>query len=276
MQAAGNDYVYVDVRGAAALPFDPAGLARAVSARRFSIGADGLVLICDGERARVMMRIFNADGSEGKMCGNAIRCVGRYLYENGDVRAGRTQIDTASGLRAVEIGADGSVCADMGHARFGAGIISGICGLDRAELTISAGGEILDVTAVDVGNPHAVVFCADPDAVDLDTLGPAVENHPLFCERVNVEFVRATGPEEIRLRVWERGSGGTLACGTGACAAVAAAWKKGLVRADAPVRASFPGGFVTVARAGDGRLLLCGETVRVCEGIYEYGKSEAE
>ena len=271
MQGAGNDYVYVDVRGAAALPFDPARLARAVSPRRLSIGADGLVLICDAD-VDAGMRIFNADGSEAGMCGNALRCVADYLYGRGEIGP-EAVIATASGDRRVFVRPDGRIGAEGGRAAFG-GVVSADM-RDRDEITVSASGQIITVVPVDMGNPHAVVFCDDPDAWDIRAVGGALGEHPLFPDGVNCEFVAVESPDSLRVRVWERGSGETLACGTGACAAVAAAQRKGRVRCEGEVAVIFPGGRIGVT-ARDGVMYMTGDAVKVCEGVFEYDESKAE
>ena len=215
MEGAGNDYIYVDV---SRFPIeDPAALSVRLSDRHFGIGADGLVLIGPSDTADFSMRMFNADGSEGLMCGNASRCIGKYLWDKGLTKAQTITLQTASGPRSLLVrpGPDGlaeSVTVGMGGYR-----------IVERELEIEAGGSTFKGTVVDVGNPHFVIPVPDAEAVDLPTVGPLIENHPAFPGRINAEFVSQKAPGQLRMRVWERGSGITLACGTGACA-TAAAW----------------------------------------------------
>ena len=231
MQGCGNDYIFID-RFENTVD-DPASLARRLSDRHFGIGGDGVVLICPSERADAAMRMFNRDGSEGLMCGNAIRCVGKYLYDTRGVRHSPITVETRAGLRSLDMIVSGGK-ATAARVMMGQLItapadipvlLDGECIVGR-ELTV--GGKKYSVTCVSVGNPHCVVFCDDPDAVDIEKLGPEFENSPIFPERVNTEFVRADGGE-LFMRVWERGSGETLACGTGACATMVAANLNGLV-----------------------------------------------
>lgn len=236
MEGLGNDYIYVDA-GRFAID-DPSELAVRLSDRHFGVGADGLVLIGSSVCADFSMRMFNADGSEGKMCGNAARCVAKYVYDKGLTRSLELSLETLSGVKRLflRLGADGlveSVTVDMGGFE-----------IVQKELTLKACGQVFRGTLVDVGNPHFVVFCHDADSVDLAAVGPAIENHPLFPDRINVEFVSVLPGDSagksindvscgissghLRMRVWERGSGITLACGTGACATAAAALTLGL------------------------------------------------
>ena len=225
MQGTGNDYIYISC--ADKIPFDPAALASVMCPRRLSVGADGIVLICPSQKADAAMRIFNADGSEGKMCGNAIRCVGKYLWDSRAVRKTVITVETLSGVKTLTLRTDGdaasSVSVDMGYAEFDPEKIPVLSSEKMIGSEIAVGGMRVRVTALSVGNPHAVVFCDDIASLDLEKIGPAFEHHPLFPERVNTEFVRIVSRTGIEMRVWERGSGETWACGTGACAAVCAA-----------------------------------------------------
>ena len=260
MHGAGNDYVYVNCLGSEKLPFDPAALARAVSPRRYSVGADGLVLICRADGADAFMRMFNADGSEGKMCGNAIRCVTRYLYDRGLCPRREMTIMTLSGEKRTAVNPDGSVTVEMGEARFG------------GHIRAARRGRAWDVTRVSPGNPHAVCFTERVDSFGLEALGPAFENAAVFGERVNAEFAELTD-KGVKMRVWERGSGETLACGTGACAAVAAAVRLGRLPPDRETPVRLRGGTLYVTCTADFRLRLTGDAVAVYDGVYDYAEN---
>ena len=269
MHGAGNDYIYLNCLSGE--PQDPASLAVRLSDRHKGVGGDGLVLICKSGVADAKMRMFNADGSEGKMCGNAIRCVGKYLYDNGITAKTQLRIETLSGVKELtlfpENGKVARVRVDMGRAEFAPERIpvrlagSAVIG-QRVQV---AGGEHV-ITCVSMGNPHCVVF-EDPDAVELEKLGPLFENDPLFPERVNTEFVKTAGHNTLKMRVWERGSGETMACGTGACAAVAAAVALGVFRKGEDVKVLLRGGELTV-NAGE-TVYMTGEAVTVFEGDTE-------
>lgn len=225
MQGIGNDYVYVNCFTQQVA--DPQRVARLVSDRRFGIGSDGLILIKPSSRADCEMDMYNADGSRGKMCGNGIRCVGKYVYDRGLCRQNPLTVDTASGVKTlrltVENGQVQSVRVDMGAPiLYPPDIPATFPGQRAVDVPLTVDGKEYRVTAVSMGNPHCVLFVDDVDALDLEKIGPAFEHHPAFPERVNTEFVQLQGPGEGKMRVWERGSGETWACGTGACASVAA------------------------------------------------------
>jgi diaminopimelate epimerase len=244
MHGIGNDYVYVatfDQRP----PADPAGLARAVSDRHFGIGGDGLILIMPSERADARMRMFNADGSEGEMCGNGIRCVAKYLYDHGLARKDRLTIETGRDVLALDLeinnGRAERVRVAMGAPIFDPGLIPTLL---RGEPPIDAPIHVADrelaLTVLSMGNPHAVTYVADLGSFPLESFGPLIERHPAFPRRVNVHVVQVVGPGEVRMRTWERGSGITLACGTGACAGcVAGVLTK---RSNSTILAHLPGG----------------------------------
>lgn len=247
MQGIGNDYIYIN--GLEQFVSDPARLARVMSAPHFGVGADGLVLIEADEMSDFGMRIFNRDGSEAEMCGNALRCIGKYVYERGLTEKTELVIHTLGGLRRLWLEVDdGRVLnqrADMGTPELNPRAL----GIDlpgelvlRHRLQIL--GQTMYITGVGMGNPHCVVFVRDPDIVDVETLGPLLETHPLFPQRINVEFVGITSRDRLQMRVWERGSGETLGCGTGACAAVVAAVLCGLSDRKAWVR--LPGGELNI------------------------------
>ncbi|BAK45116.1 diaminopimelate epimerase [Eggerthella sp. YY7918] len=211
MHGLGNDYLYVYGE----VPEDIKELSTRLSDRHFGAGADGMIYITNSAVADFKMRIFNADGSEAAMCGNGIRCVGKYVYDKGYTDKTRLSIETLSGIRTLQLhvvaGTVRSVTVDMGMV------------VTEPPVTVSVGEDQITLTPVSVGNPHAVVFVGDVEAVPLATLGAALEHHELFPDGVNVEFVQVLDNEALRMRVWERGSGITLACGTGACASVGAA-----------------------------------------------------
>jgi diaminopimelate epimerase len=225
MHGIGNDYVYVDCF-VASLP-DAAAFARRVSPRHTGIGSDGVILICPSDTADCRMEMYNADGSRGEMCGNGIRCVGKYVYDHGLVRKDTLRVATDAGLKVLRLhirdGRVHAVTVDMGEPI-----------LDGPRIPVAAEGQVIDaplqvdgqtyhVTCVSMGNPHCVTFVPSVEALPLATIGPCFEQHSFFPERVNTEFVQVLGRGALRMRVWERGSGETAACGTGACAALVAA-----------------------------------------------------
>lgn len=266
MEGLGNDYIYVDATRFHVA--DPAALAVRLSDRHFGIGGDGLVLIGPSGCADFSMRMYNADGSEGMMCGNAARCIGKYVYEKGLTASRELSLETRSGIKklSLHIGPDGKVeSVSVGMGSFV---------IEKRELELEAAGSVFRGTVVNVGNPHFVVFCEDADAVDLPTIGPAIERHPLFPDRINVEFASVMPglTEHLRMRVWERGSGITLACGTGACATAAAAVTAGLV--PSPCTIVMDGGELEV-ECRDGALQMRGPARIVFEGAVEYSPSFA-
>lgn len=225
MQGLGNDYIYVE-EFSAPLP-NPAPLAEAISDRHFGVGGDGLVLMGGSDKADFRMRIFNADGSEAEMCGNATRCVGKYLYEKGFTRKTEFSLETLAGVRMLSLFTQGGrvekVRVDMGAPKLRPADIpmkaDGDSFIDR-EITVN--GRKVRATALSMGNPHLVVQTPGLADLDLRRIGPLYEHHALFPRRVNTEFVEVLDRDRIRMRVWERGAGETLACGTGACAALVA------------------------------------------------------
>jgi diaminopimelate epimerase len=248
MHGIGNDYVYLSTFDQDA-PADPAGLAVAVSDRHCGIGGDGLILIMPSGRADARMRMFNADGSEGEMCGNGIRCVAKYLYDHGLVRKERVTIETARGDLTLDLEVDGSnvrrVRVNMGVPIFDpARIPTLLPGKPPIDALIQVEGRDFTLTAVSMGNPHAVTYVDDAGAFPLETLGPRIETHEAFPRRVNVHVVEVMGPSEVRMRTWERGSGITLACGTGACAVCVAGVLTG--RSGRTILAHLPGGDLEV------------------------------
>ncbi len=222
MHGIGNDYVYVEAF-TQPLPPDPARLAIKISDRHFGVGSDGLIVIMPSDVADARMRMFNADGSEGEMCGNGVRCVAKYLYDHGLARKDRVTVETGRGILALDLeterGRVQRVRVDMGAPILKAAEIPTLlAGEPPIDVPIEVEDRSLAVTAVSMGNPHAVIYVEDVERFPLELLGPMLEHHPMFPRRVNVHIVDLVGPGEIRMRTWERGSGITLACGTGACA----------------------------------------------------------
>ena len=256
MQGLGNDYVYLNCTGG--LPDNLPELAARLSDRHFGVGADGLICICPSERADFGMRIFNADGSEGAMCGNGIRCLGKYVYDKGLTRkTSLLTVETASGVRYLELflrdGRVHAVLVDMGRPAL------------SPPVKLTAAGRTWRAVPVSVGNPHAVVFCGEVDALNLAELGPALERHPAFPDRVNVEFAQTDDRGGLKVRVWERGSGETLACGTGASAAAAAFVRRGLCPADTEITVHLLGGDLSIRVTGE-TVWMTGPAVTVFEG----------
>ena len=272
MQDCGNDYIFVE-------NFDgmvtcPESLCVSLCMPHTGIGSDGIVLIESSDIADVKMRSFNRDGSEGKMSGNNIRCVAKYVYDRGIVKKEAMSIETGGGVRQLRLflrdGLVSSVEVDMGKARLDAADVPVLS--DRGRLVdspVTIAGMEWRVTCVSVGNPHCVVFCDSIDGLDLEAMGPHFEYAPIFPERVNTEFVRPVDRHTLRMRVWERGSGETLACGTGACAAVVAACENGLCDKGSDIRVSLLGGDLTVNYT-DERILLTGGAGVVFEGSFDY------
>ena len=245
MQALGNDYVYMDcIRQAP--PEDPAALAVEISRPHTGIGADGLILILPSKTADARMQIFNADGSEAGMCGNGIRCVGKFLYDSGLCRKEKLRIESKSGVRLLHMQIENGVAAgasvDMDPPRFEAENVPVLCS-DPQALEIEAAGRKLRFFCLSMGNPHAVAFYWPEDEF-FYAAAPLLEKHPLFPDRANIEFADVIGEHEMRMRVWERGSGETMACGTGATACAVAAIRLGLCKS--PVLVHLSGGDLTI------------------------------
>lgn len=273
MHGIGNDYIYFDCFEWQ--PNDPASLAITLSDRHFSVGGDGVVLILPSSVADARMRMFNADGSEGKMCGNAIRCIGKFLYEIKEMRKPVLTVETLSGIKTLSLDvSDGVVRAvrvDMGKAELSpARIPAKFEGERVVNAPLSVNGAEYRVTCVSMGNPHCITFVEDPYALDLEKIGPAFERHPAFPERVNTEFVRVDGRNELTMRVWERGSGETWACGTGAAAAAVACVLNGLCKADTDITVKLKGGDLIVRYASDGSVTLTGNVEKIYEGTVEF------
>jgi diaminopimelate epimerase len=266
MHGLGNDFIVVDNREQGISDAEASELARRLCERRLSVGADGLLLLSDSVTADVKMRIFNADGSEAEMCGNGIRCFAKYCYENNIVRKNELTVETLAGIKHVWLTLEDkevkSVRVDMGTPAW-----------ERSQIPMLGQGTFINqdlqvdeerycVTCLSVGNPHCVVFVSRVDDFPVDVVGPKIENHGLFPKKTNVEFVQVLNKNKLKVRVWERGCGETFACGTGACAAVAAA--KNLQRVDSRVTVHLLGGDLNVEY--EERLFLSGAAEKVFEG----------
>ncbi|MGI6672606.1 MAG: diaminopimelate epimerase [Christensenellales bacterium] len=270
MHGIGNDYVYINCFEEHVA--DPSSLAVAMSRRHFSVGSDGLVLIGPSDTADFSMRMFNKDGSEGEMCGNAARCVGKFVFERGLTDKTELTLSTPAGIKQLRLRINDNVVSsirvDMGTPELNPrNIPVDLPGEMVLRHRLQVLGQTWFVTAVNVGNPHCVVFVRDPEVIDLPTIGPMLETHPLFPQHANVEFVRVISREELRMRVWERGSGETLACGTGACAALVAGVLCGLSDRLAHVR--LPGGTLQVFwNAEDNHVYQEGPAAFVFDGTW--------
>jgi len=280
MQGAGNDYIYVNCFDEA-LPRDPGALARRMADRHFGVGGDGLILICPSERADARMRMFNADGSESEMCGNGIRCVAKYVYDHGISAKDRLRIETGAGVLALDLticdGLVDRVRVDMGVPILESAKIPTTLpgervidlplpseGFDSQQAWFQDCGLDPRLTCVSMGNPHVVLYCRDVARVPLATVGPAVEHAPYFPRRINVHFVQVHSPGEVTMRTWERGSGITLACGTGASAVCVAGALTG--RAQRRILAHLPGGDLDLDWAADNHVYMTGPAVEVFSG----------
>ena len=283
MHGCGNDYVYVVALKAR--PADPAALSKRLADRHFGVGGDGLIMLAPSNAADLRMEMYNADGSRGDMCGNGIRCVARLAYERGIVRANPMVIETDAGLKTIQLqvanGVVQSATVDMGEPI-----------LEGRQIPVAADGRVIDyplevagrtekVTAVSMGNPHCVVFVKDDAVFKLDVfefarLGRQFESHPFFPKRVNTEFILPLSRDRLRMRVWERGSGETLACGTGACASLVAAVLTG--HADRKATVELRGGNLEIEWRGNGEganhVFMTGEAIEVFSGRVELGDAE--
>lgn len=241
MHGIGNDYVYVN-RFQETVE-DPAAVAVKVSDRHFGIGSDGLILIGPSERADFRMEMYNADGSAGAMCGNGIRCVAKYVYDYGLTDRTRISVETKSGVKHLDLAVvDGKVTqvrVDMGAPVLEPSeipVLAGEAGKPVVDFPISAGGREYRMTCVSMGNPHCIVPVEDVDGLAIEKVGPQFEHHPYFPDRVNTEFIRVLDDHTVQMRVWERGSGETLACGTGACAVAVACCLNGWTKEEVTVK----------------------------------------
>ncbi len=253
MQGLGNDYLYFFGE----VPEDVVELTKKLSDRHFGVGSDGTVFITKSEKADFGMRIFNADGSEAMMCGNGIRCVGKYVYDKGHTQKTEITVETRSGIKTLTLYPENnrvkSIRVGMGKA------------IADDEKTITVNGEEVKFIPVDVGNPHAVIFVDDAENAPVYTLGAEICGNCYFKDGVNVEFISSIGENKLRMRVFERGSGVTLACGTGAVASAVAAAKVGLCSADKPITVLLDGGELKIELCEDGSAFMTGKAEIVCD-----------
>ena len=276
MHGCGNDYIYLDCRETG-LPAEIAAWSQKLSRRHFSIGADGIICICppltaDGDAT---MRMFNADGSEGKMCGNGVRCVAQFLYTHG-VPKDVIEIDTLmAGRKTLHRKGEGLWQAEMGHFSAMADTLPAV-GLEAGPLVhapLTAAGKTWDAACISTGNPHCIIEWPDCDTLPtghaLAAIGPEFEHHPAFPEGVNTEFVYIESPTSVVMRVWERGSGETFACGTGSCATVAALVLRGVCPRNVPVDVHLLGGILSITITADNNILMTGPAETAFVGCVE-------
>ncbi len=272
MHGCGNDYIYFNCFEQEVA--DPEALSIRLSDRHFGIGGDGIVLICPSDVADAKMRMFNADGSEGKMCGNATRCIGKYMYEHGLISKPEMTLETLSGIKILKMteedGKITSVRVDMGKAILKPSEIpTKYTGDTAVSVPLTVDGTEYAVTCVSMGNPHCIVFVdQDVSTLDLPKIGPSFENHEMFPERINTEFIRVIDDHTLQMRVWERGSGETLACGTGACAAAVASVLNGYCPKGEDITIHLIGGELKI-RYTDEAVYLTGPATTVFEGSIE-------
>lgn len=270
MHGIGNDYIYIDCMKSE--PDRIPELAIEMSDRHFGVGGDGIVLICPSEVADFRMRMFNNDGSEARMCGNASRCIAKYVHDHGLTDHNPISLETLSGIKVLSLnmngeGEVGSVTVDMGQPELNAAAVPVVSRSEQMiEEPVETSRGTLNVTAVSMGNPHGVIFVDRIEDIDFDTLGPELERHPMWPDRANIEFVEIISPSEARMRVWERGTGETLACGTGACASAVAAALTG--RCERKVTIHLRGGDLTIEWGDDGHVRMTGGATEVFEGNY--------
>ncbi|MBO2517351.1 MAG: diaminopimelate epimerase [Clostridiales bacterium] len=271
MHGIGNDYIYVNCFEEQIT--DPSRLSLVMSKQHFGVGSDGLILIGPSDTADFSMRIFNSDGSEADMCGNGIRCLGKYVYDRGLTDKTELTVSTMGGLKKLWLTVEGGkvirVRADMGMPELTPAKIPVDVNADRVmQYPRQILGKTLPITCVSMGNPHAVIFVTDPDAIDLPVVGGMIEHHPLFPRRTNVEFVRVIRRDMLQMRVWERGAGETLACGTGACASLVAAVINGL--ADRCAQIKLAGGNLQLEwNEEDNHVYQTGPAAFVFDGVWE-------
>ncbi len=270
MHGIGNDYVYVNCFKETV--DEPEKLSVVISDRRFGIGSDGLILIMPSETADFRMRMFNADGSEGIMCGNGIRCIGKYVYDNGLTDKKEISVETLGGIKYLTLFPDESgkvqtVSVNMGKAILKPELIPvKMSGDTVISAPVDIGGKTWNITCVSMGNPHAVTFVDDPYKLDLEKTGPLFESHEIFPERVNTEFVQIIDDHTIKMRVWERGSGETFACGTGACASAVASVLNGFCKKDEKITVMLRGGNLEIIWKSDGTVIMNGSATHVFDG----------
>ena len=270
MHGAGNDYIYINAIDSC--PANLPELSNEMSDRHKGVGSDGVVLIMPSDKADFWMRMFNADGSEGEMCGNASRCVAKYVYDKGLTSKRKITLETLAGIKVLEITKVvdekvREVKVDMGEPSFAPENIPTKSNCEVIDMPISTSLGTLNLTAVGTGNPHGVEIMDSVSDLDIDSIGPEIQNNELFPRKANIEFVRIINRNEIEMRVYERGSGETMACGTGACASVVATSRLGLTDRRATVH--LKGGDLQIHWAENNHVYMTGEAATVFEGEYE-------
>ncbi len=269
MHGAGNDYIYVN--GFEEKINDRSAFSIKVSDRHFGIGSDGLIVIDPSDKADFKMDMYNADGSQGKMCGNGIRCVAKFVYDNKMTDKDEVAIETLSGIKYIKLKTENgkavAATVNMGKPILKAGEIpTKFEGDTVVSQKLSIGENDYSVTCVSMGNPHCILYVDDVKSLDLEKIGPGFENHPMFPERINTEFIHIVSPTEMDMRVWERGSGETLACGTGACASVVASVLNGFCKKDTEIKVNLLGGTLFVKWTESGEVYMTGPASTVCTG----------
>jgi len=270
MQGIGNDYVYVNCFEEEIK--NPSELSIAISDRHFGIGSDGLIMIMPSPVADAGMRIFNADGSEAQMCGNGIRCVAKYLYEYGIKKSDQMTIETGAGLKTIELAISNDRVAQVKVAMGTPELLRNDIPMlgDNIQVInepLQVNDTVLYVTCVSMGNPHCITFVDDVDSIDLSVIGKAIENHKLFPERINAHFVQQISADKVKMRTWERGSGETLACGTGAVATGVACVLNNLT--ERVINTQLPGGELTVEWTDNNKTFMTGPAEIVFTGQWE-------
>ena len=279
MQGCGNDYLYVNCMDGM-IP-EPGKISAYVSPRHLSVGSDGLICICPSDKADFRMRMFNADASEGMMCGNGSRCIAKFVYDKGLTQKNPITLETLSGIKTIAMDvADGKVVSatvDMGVPITDPSSIpmtweKSICLDETITVTVDGAPLSLRGTGVSMGNPHAIVYMNDVDGLEIEKIGPSFENHINFPDRVNTEFVKVIDRHTVQMRVWERGSGEPLACGTGACAVAVASILNGLVDRDQPVTVKLLGGDLNIFwDENDDQVYMTGPATTVFDGEIDLG-----
>jgi diaminopimelate epimerase len=278
MEGCGNDYVYVDCVGGQPYIPDKSKLARSISDRHFGVGGDGLIFVNKSDIADFEMEMYNADGSRSEMCGNGIRCVAKYVYDKGliDSAARSVNIESFGAVKHIELTIDNG-CVTMATVDMGEPILKpsdipvNMAGAGPVvQYPIEALGKEYKVTCVSMGNPHAIIYVDDVAGVDIEKIGPVLESHPIFPKKANIEFVQNIDRSHVKMRVWERGTGETQACGTGCSALTVAGVLNGYYDRDVSVEIQVLGGIINVNYASDGHVYMTGPATTVFEGVIEY------
>ena len=274
MHGAGNDYIYINCFEEDIVPEEMIDDIIAMSDRHKGIGSDGVIFIMPSKVADARMRMFNADGSEGKMCGNGIRCVGKYVYEHGISHNNPLQIETASGIKILNLevvqGNVLTVTVDMGRPILDSKLIPVDLDIEQViNYPLVINNQEYLITCVSMGNPHCVIFTDGIDYLDLESIGPLFENNQIFPERTNTEFIEVIDDKTMKMRVWERGSGETLACGTGASASVVAAIYNNIFKRDQEIKVILKGGELYITLTQDNHVFMRGSATEVFTGEYK-------